>query len=392
MVGTWQGVIETRRALGRIVAGNGDRYVIAELNGSGHRFWYVSLVLRWLAVNDPSAEVTLVTTPSAKNSTEWDAFISNDPLIGWLDVVIVESARAGVDPIATMLARPNTRLVVPDGDVWLRVILAATLRGRIRPEGTLLILRPFRARGIGGGVRHLAKLFLMRTLTLLAPNFNVLKLAPSGTRANDPDWVSDPTELNPRRVTRTKWYEGHGLQADQRHLVVLGDLGHRKCVPELLEAFEDGAVRDWHLVLVGRLGTREQALVAARSAAAQYSVIEGFASDQDFDTWIAQADAVAILHRNEGASGILGKCAEAGVPVLVGGARSLLEATRVMGLPRQELANVSPQSICAALPYLPTRADLFPDNAAVAGTPSVPDIAANTGSAPAHFATRILGR
>jgi hypothetical protein len=356
----------------------GDRYVIAELIGGGHRFWYVSLMLRWLADNDASADISLVTTRSAQGLPEWDEYIASSPRIGQLNVVLVESAQASINVIAVMLQTPNTKLVIPDGDRWLGVLLAATIKCRFRPKGTLLIMRPFRARGIHGTLRYLGKLALMKSLAVLAPNLSVLRLAPRGTRMFDPGWVNDPVEFNPLDVARAAWYEGHGLAADRQYLVVLGELSHRKFVPDLLEAFSDEQIGNWHLLLVGTLDTQERALVGARPASAQYSVFEGFASDRDFDTWIAQADAVAILHRNEGSSGIMAKCAVAGVPIMVGGAPSLLDAARAIEIPRRELLRVGAHTISEALPSLPFRTDLNPG--ITGGTDSK------------LFVTRLIGR
>jgi hypothetical protein len=337
------------------MAGAGDRYVIAELNGEGHRFWYVSLMLHWLARNAASADVCLITTRTARASREWDEFIAGHLEKGRLKVAFVETAHASINTIARMLQSPNAKLLIPDGDRWLGELSLAASRRQFRPVGTLLIMRPFRTPGVTGSLRHIGKLALIKSLQRLAPNFRVLRLAPTGTRISDTAWVNDPVEFSPRDVTRTAWCETHGLTPDRRYLVALGDLSHRKYVPELLKAFDSAQVGDWHLVLVGRLGAQERAMAEGRSAAARYSVIEGFVSSQDFDTWISKADAVAILHRNEGASGILGKCAVAGVPVLIGGAQSLLDAARVMGVPRCELPTVGVLTISKGLSSLPTR-------------------------------------
>lgn len=340
-----------------------DRYVIAEVDGSGHRFWYVSLMLRWLALNAASADISLVTTRAAQDLPEWQEFIAG-PHREDVDVVLVESRNASIDIVALLLEGPSAKLVIPDGDQWLGVLAKAAVIRHFRPQGTLLIMRPFRARGIGGTTRHLGKLALIKSLAVLSPRLRVLRLAPGGTRTSDSGWIGDPVEFNPRDVAREDWYARYGLTADRQYLAVMGDLTQRKFVPELLKAFETEPVGNWHLALVGRLGAQEKALVAARPTTARYSVIEGLASDQDFDTWIMQADAVAVLHRNEGASGILGKCAAAGVPVMVGGAKSLVEGARSIGIPLFELSSVDAMSISRALPNLPTRNKAVPNIAA----------------------------
>jgi len=258
--------------------------------------------------------------------------------------------------------------VITDGDRWLARLVTAMVIHGLKPRGSILIMRPYRAPGIRGAVRHFTKLAVMTSIDVLTRDFRVLKLAPNGSRVSDLSWVNDPVEFHPREVARQAWYEPHGLAVDHKYLVVLGDLSRRKYVLDLVAAFDLQLVDNWHLVLVGKLGDEERDYFAKHSAPTRVSVFEGFISDEDFDTWIAQADAVAVLYRNEGASGVLGKCAVAGVPVLVGGTKSVLDSARLLDLPRSEISRVDAARICEALTYLPRRGAMAPHLSLRAGS------------------------
>jgi hypothetical protein len=345
-----------------------DRYVIVELDGSGHRFWYVSLLIHWLVDNVVLPDISLITTHLAQGRPEWDEFMGANLHASRLNVVLVEDPRATMDAIATLQREEMARLVITDGDRWLARLVTAMVIQRLKPRGSILIMRPYRAHGIRGAARHFTKRALMTTIGVLTNDFSVLKLAPNGSPVPDRNWVNDPVEFHPRDVTRPAWYEFHGLALDRRYLVVLGDLSHRKFILELVDAFDRQFVDDWHLMLVGRLDAPERNYFATHSTPTRVSVIEGFISDEDFDTWIDQADAVAVLYRNEGASGVLGKCAVAGVPVLVGGTKSVLDSARLLDLPRSEISRVDAARICEALTYLPRRGAMAPHLSLRAGS------------------------
>src|SRR5665811_2350141 len=121
----------------------GDRYVIVELDGSGHRFWYVSLLIHWLDENVVLPDIVLVTTRVAQHRAEWDEFIETNPHAGQLDVILVENPRAALEALVTLSRGRTARLVIPDGDRWLTSLVAATVRLRLKPRGSMLIMRPY---------------------------------------------------------------------------------------------------------------------------------------------------------------------------------------------------------------------------------------------------------
>lgn len=336
---------------------------IVEPNPEGHRLWYVRLLLEAAAAAG-SPLPTVVTTARAPQSREWATHLSEcDPDVrildeanGWLRVVLAEATAA------------RTHVVLLEADAALPVLVRTALRARGRLRGTGLLMRAHPQGGMRGRLAFAGKLVLTAALRLLAPAFTLRTLEavpqsrhPASAALGLPV-TPDPVVFAPLLRSREAWLRQAGIPERSWTLLVAGDLSERKHVPEILQALQHlhavghgrqrpgepaGGVR---LALVGRLsaGARQAYESLSPEVRACITLQEGYLSDAELDTWIAAADAVAVLHRNEGSSGILLKCAAAGTPVLAGGARTVRIATRALSLPAR-LVDPRPRDIARGL-------------------------------------------
>ena len=329
-------------------------WVIVEPNGSGHRFWYVHLLLSHLTAAGELGRATVVTTQAATKLVEWDMFLG--PYLGrGLRVVAVDGS---TDDCLRAARSTEAFVVFPDGDRLLAAATWLALRGR--RGSSLLLMRPFRSPGLRGAITYVAKRALIALAAVAAPTVRVLRLSAT-PRDSRRGWVSDPTVFAPRAVDRDEWLAAAGLSPGRRTLVVLGDVGERKHAAEFIDIFRSPAAPvGWQLALVGRPDAVARHALAGLTVDEAVTLIEGFVTDEDFDTWVSVADAVAVVHRNEGASGILGKCAAGDTPVLIGGAASLRSAAGHLSIPAARLDHVTAPKVTAALATLPPRSPVPP--------------------------------
>src|SRR4051794_1656111 len=95
---------------------------IVELNGSGHRFWYVSLLLE--AAAEQGLAVRLTVTPKALQTPAWSEHIEPSLHHSGVEVRVTDESRR---EIVRQAMAENRRLVVPDGDRWAGVLLGMAL-------------------------------------------------------------------------------------------------------------------------------------------------------------------------------------------------------------------------------------------------------------------------
>jgi glycosyltransferase involved in cell wall biosynthesis len=317
---------------------------IVELNGAGHRLWYVALLLEAAANNGRTTK--LLVGHDVLRRPEWQEYIV--PLLTRLHTA-VEVVTASRTEILKRATDGRARLVIPDGDRWAGSLLRCALtRGRL--HGSVLRMRPLREKGFEARVRFIAKTIVWKIVDSLHVGLGVFSLAPVALRRLE---IPDPVTFRPPSIDRDAWLQRHGLDPSLRWLLVLGELSERKHVPELIRAFDTEIARRtrWGMVAVGTLNDAARRSLGGRLRIDddRFHLKEGFVSDADFDSWVALADCAAVLHKNEASSGVLLKCWAAGTDVMVGGARSVVEAARQLGINRREVGTVTSESVLAAL-------------------------------------------
>ena len=323
---------------------------IVELDGRGHRLWYVSLLLRHLAQVRPGTSVQLVTGSGVMDSAGWREHIAP-----WQHVLGTEVASSQKSRRDLLLAgvTAGSYLVIPDADTWLVPLLAARFRA-VRPlRGSILLMRSQPNFELGSKLRHVLKKALLVVLRIVHPRLVISSLAAVG-QPGERSVVLDPVAYAPAEHPRDEWLVAHDLDPARRWLVVLGEVSERKCIGLVLDALLRPAAEQagWALLVIGKPSNAELAERLATLGTEHPGRIvfrNSFVSDVEFDTWVTVADAVSVLYKNEGSSGVLLKCWAAGATVIVGGSESVLTAATELDLRRVAVTELSADGIARAL-------------------------------------------
>jgi hypothetical protein len=328
-----------------------DSWRILEPNATGHRFWYVALLLDHIASAHSEADVVLVTTPDALHQPTWiEHLVPRSGHGTWRTQTRVQ----GRLNMLKDAAEAGGAVVIPDGDAWLPDLLKLRLLGRRQVSGSLLLMRPAPDSTPASRARHAFKRLLLSLLPLLQPRLQVHRLVAVKEREDD---VEDPVQFAAASIDRDSWLRQHDLPTDRRWVVALGEASERKCTDLLGEAMahDDVAAAGWSLLVLGKpndSGIRERLSALSDKFPERVVLRPQFLTDQDFDTWIARADLVPVLHRNEGSSGVLLKSWAAGTPVLVGGAHSVVQAAEVLSLNHKKVPALTVDDVATSLATL----------------------------------------
>jgi hypothetical protein len=322
---------------------------IVELNGTGHRFWYVSILIRYLSELGLRDSAQLVTRAGARATGAWQIHLDKIALSG-LDVVITEDTRL---EIIRSTLKQHAYLVIPDADQWAWDLVWAGLSARSKIHGCALLMRPTPGASLASRARHLLKSVLWRMARVVHPNLNVFHLVAASNGQGPESVVEDPVSYYPQITTRESWLLRNGVDPIKRWLVVLGELSERKSLLEIISALKMNHMQggNWGLLAIGRASPEMESLLESSMSSEDCSVHyrDCYLTDEDFDTWISVADAVAVLHKNEGSSGVLLKCWAAGAPTLVGGAKTVVEAAELLNMRAIKIASLTASLIFLAL-------------------------------------------
>lgn len=332
--------------------------VIMEPNMDGHRFNYVRILLA--ACDRRGVSATVLTTAEGRAEFRGKSEGRPDPRF--------EILEPGSDRLVA-LERTSCRLdaslvVVPDGD---RLAFRLARRGRWRGRGELRILamREFAQPGSRPALtvlRTAARKVLFRFVDAL-PGVRLFILgsallgddATRGSRATFRR-VPDPIEFAPSDATRHALREEAGLDPRTFWFAAAGWLDDRKNIPLVLAALTSSASlvdRPVGLLLAGRQAESVRDAAATYEQAGRIAVarLDRHLTSTELDSAISLADCVVLAHDNEGPSGILGKAAAAGKPVLAAGARTLRTDCERMGQP-QNWVQLNPQALAGAMARL----------------------------------------
>ncbi len=334
------------------------RWRIVETNGSGHRLWYVSLLLQRISKLDMSTRVELVSRPGIIDSPSW-----REHLGPWSDTFERFNLPEGRFKLGTLrqTARGRMRIVIPDGDMWLPWFILARFTARRSLAGSLLLMRPNPEANWASRRRHALKTMIIMFVRMLHPQLQILRLVAAGDQGCDGN-VLDPVEFAPSGAGRRAWLEMNGLDPGLNWLVVPGEISERKCVGLVASALNSQEAQEsgWGLIVIG--STNDESLLAqlaALSAARPTRIVcrNTFLSNVQFDTWVANADAISVLYRNEGSSGVLLKCWAAGTPVIAGGSKAVVQAAEMLHIDGVIVDELSSSAILDALARISSRSN-----------------------------------
>jgi hypothetical protein len=320
---------------------------ILEPNSSGHRFWYVALLLDEIQRTHPGGKALLVTRPQSLEQPTWIEHLAPRASGGWR-VHTTEESRV---EMLRQAALAGDEIIVPDADAWIPALVFLWFLDRRQMVGAILLMRPEPDATWSSRARHIMKKMLLLLLRRLHPRLRIYRLVAVESHGND---LEDPVQFAPANVARNVWLEQNMLREDYKWVVALGEASERKCIDLLSQVMErpDVAQAGWALIVLGKPTSETIRAELTRSAELCPGRIvfrPQFLSDEAFDTWIDCADLVPVLHRNEGSSGVLLKCWAAGTPALVGGADSVVGAADELALNHAKVSGLTVNEVAAAL-------------------------------------------
>ncbi len=321
--------------------------MIVEPDPGGHHFQATNSVA---AVAARSGPVVLLTSVGATSQPSFDVYLGEAVASGTLVVHEVYSAtRPRTTELAAVAATwcrsltevPVTTLVLMDADNLVKqwwLVAIWHFRGlRPRPRVVLML------------TRYPARLELMdltswrlrgpkAILTALAMLTGTVDRASGFAGRDDTSngWlvkrVRDPHYCLAHSRERARWRSELDLPAD-RHLVgIFGAISERKNAPLVLDAIMSAGL-EADLVLAGGLDDDVRAWVAGLDADDRARVIvrDAFLSNEELDQHVAAVDVVPLPLTLNGPSGIMGKAAAAGVPVVTTGSKVRDREVRATG-------------------------------------------------------------
>ena len=297
--------------------------LIFEPNGSGHRPYYVRLLVDHL--KSESRRVIVVTTAEARATAEWHAHLWGIEPSNFFEIDTPDLSLRGLHDLAD--SADAIRVVVPDGDRFVAPLARHGWRGRstvavlvMRPDASGEDAPPVRAvLGVAkklaiwaAGVRRGAEVFALRS--------------PLQQRRWPIHWVADPVTLRrhpPALVSVRRRLESAG---DRYWVGVFGAIDPRKHLHVIAEALQ--GVDGIGLAIVGLVSAdaeslAEGALMKLTELGVPVVRWDDAPSDDEFDAAIQSVDCVVVGQFHEGSSGVTSKAAAAGRRIVLAGANSL---------------------------------------------------------------------
>jgi hypothetical protein len=316
--------------------------MIVEPQSTGHRLYYVGLLLRQLQLSGKPAVV--LTTRSTIDSAEWRVHL------GDLAPDVIQHPADGftLAKIAGVAAgRETTSTIIPNADNQL---LPAIWRGWRGPGNLKLFVMRAESAQPGPPLSYIrpAKTRIKRLLTWAAdrrPKVEVFALrSPLSPRRGPLQWVADPITLDwsPEQVDGLrKRLESHG---DRYWIGVFGAICARKNLDLVIEAITEEP--DIGLLLAGTVEAevaRDCAPLLERFVAngGTTVVLPGPLTASEFDSAIRAVDCVVVAQTIEGSSSTVLRGAAMGRQLILAGAESLRrDASKLGGQARWAPLNV----------------------------------------------------
>ena len=297
--------------------------IVVEPNATGHRFYYVQILVRYL--RDHSIRCVLATSDQAIASESGRRLLVDFGR----EVDVVTNKQWTLQSVSLLaLERGAARTVFPDGDAWI-LQLSRSRRSWHGGLATMLMMRS-EPHSTGYPLLDFARRRVRRAMVSRArrvEEVSILTLGDAG-RAHAPSdgVVADPIEigLEPTPSHRSIARNHFGLPDERFVIAIVGAIDARKNVETVIAAAE--SVPNATVMLAGQLSTESRNAVSASfdgTNATEILSIDRLLTDLEIDQAVLAADVVVAAHTNEGPSGIVGRALHLGTPVLAAGADSL---------------------------------------------------------------------
>lgn len=303
--------------------------LIVEPNYSGHHLYYVRLLAEFASQKGWTA--VLGTSAAALESVEARVHLSM--VRSRLKIRVLEDFRLGAIERLTRMVRPDVT-VIPDGDAKVGELFRSR---HWHGSGSLNIL-VMRSSGqshqplvrLVGSAAKRVRFFLVGRLarvSILVLESGVVPRRSSGLVRT----VRDPIEFAVDATTVELLRTSYGIDHEHQWIGILGRLDPRKNVELVLAAAKaasstyDSSVG---VLLAGKADPKYEDILQAAiadSRSEDFSIVrvDRDLDDVELDSLIGMCTSVVAAHSNYGPSGIVGKSAMAGVPLVLAGSSSL---------------------------------------------------------------------
>jgi hypothetical protein len=367
--------------------------LLVEPDPGGHHFQAVGTVA---ALASRTGPVVLLTSEGASQAPSFGVYLADAVAQGVL--VVEEVFDAKVPPTARMAqavaqrgrratGAPVATVVLMDADQALKkwwLVAPRHLRRMTPPPRVVFMLTRYPARLALTDLTGWRLRGPKAILTAVAMATGSLHRAAgfSGREDTAKGWlvkrVRDPHYASAHSRDRAHWRTVLDLPAD-RHLVgIFGEIGERKNAPLIFDAMRASGL-DAVLVLAGSLDDATRSWVAGLAPDDRSRLVmrDAFLSNDDLDRMVAAVDVVPLALTNNGPSGIMGKAAAAGVPVVTTGSTVREREVRTTGTGLA--CDFTAESIGAAMREV------------VAGSFELPSEPVGSEVTPQEFAMSLLG-
>lgn len=305
--------------------------LVVEPNPGGHRFQAVADVARLAGQN---GAVALLTSTGARDRQEFAVHLADVPVEVYENFERFEpdGSEMAAAVAAFCTAHRTDTVVIMDGDVALKTwwFSAARAFRTVRPRPRVLyFLTRYPARLELSDVAHWRIRIAKGVLILLAMATKTIQRAAgfAGREEKHRGWLvkraRDPAHCHAHSDDRSAIRAELGLPADRPLVGIFGGINARKDPPMVLDAvLHAGLPAD--LLLAGPVDEQMRAWLddLDEGLRARVIVADGLLPDELLDKYLAASDVVALLMSLEGPSGIQGKAAAAGVPIVTAGSRT----------------------------------------------------------------------
>ncbi|MCU6479906.1 hypothetical protein [Arthrobacter sp. A2-55] len=308
------------------------RVLIYEPVGTGHRFYYVRLLIEAALKRGDTVAVGL--TRESFNCPEYKLHLKH--FESQISMYIATSNDlSSIESISEKFRADLT--VIPDGDIFARRLIR---KGKWRGAGRLsiLIMRE-RSQNRSNPVRVWVDNSLKKSIFTMASRMNSVKIVilksstwkgvSNYSVARDP--VSSFTTSESIRSIRESWQ----IEDSKHWFGIFGNVDMRKNLSLIAQSIALLHRSEIGILIAGQC--QQEALDEAgeyldnlRESGVKVVVVNRILTDLEMDSAIAAVDTAVLAHSNESPSGILGKAVVAGTDVVAAGAITLKEDAKMI--------------------------------------------------------------
>jgi hypothetical protein len=305
------------------------RIGIVEPNSSGHRLYYVRLLVQDAA--RAGNDVVVFLHRESVTTDEYMVQLEDIAHLFSLSPLPADLQRLSLKFLQNIALDSELDLtVVPDGDYVARS-MAMSKGWRGRGQLSVLVMREkaqpsstfgrtAMVNGLKWVLHHWANRQQQANIVLLKTAFwdGKSRLATA----------QDPVTMSATTMSIAQIRQEFGLDPSRQWFSVLGVVDERKNLPLVTQSLSHLNQQSIGLLVAGRcsptvLDSAQPLIDSLRSAGTPVIIIDRMLSDLELDSAVGAVNTVIMAHSNDGPSGLFGKAAAAGTRIVAAGSETL---------------------------------------------------------------------